>query len=894
MTIRHLDALNHLHSIAVVGGSSKLGSLGTRVLENIIDGRFAGTVFAVNPDKVELEDVWWVPTIAALPRTPDIAVIVTPAATIPAIIGELGTRGTRVVVVISSTPHDAAAHQAMLDAARPYGVRLIGPNCLGVLLPHVRLNASFAPRNAAPGRLAFLSQSGALVTAMLDWAADRHVGFSGVVSVGDMIDVDMGDLIDFYAGDPHTDAILLYVEQITNPAKFMSAARAASRIKPVIAIKAGRTDGAGKAAFSHTGALTGSYEVYAAAFRRAGIILVETLGELFDAAQILSRYRPPYGDRLAIVSNGGGAGVLAADALAGVGAGLASLSPGTIAALDPDLPANWSRANPVDVVGDARSERFAAATRGVLADDNVDAALVIHCPTAVATGEEIARAVIAARAEAECRKPLIACWMGPRNAEAARSLFDDAGIPVFDNLDDAVRAFGYLAKASQARQALMRAPAHQLVPASDRARARAVIVGARSEGRDHLSATEAKAVVAAYGIGVVPGVLARDSDAIAKLCATLPAPYAVKVVSPQLPHKSDVGGVALNVATIEDAQRVAVDMAARLSRDHPKASITGFEIETMVNSPSGRELLIGVASDPTFGPVIAFGAGGKAVQVMRDVAFGLPPLDSVLAGEMIDATRVSHLLGAYRDVPAADIEAVVRALTAVSALVVDLPEIAELDINPLMADENGVIALDARIRLSLADVGARLVVRPAPMEWAADLTTRGGVAMHVRPILPDDEDALADLFRHVTTEDLRFRFMTGLREVGRDRLVAMTQIDYWRTMHFLAFAPDGTAIASAVLACDPDRERAELAVSVRSDFKGKGVSWTLVEHVVRYAEAEGIGAIESIESFENRAALGLEREAGFVTVPGSAVGSEVVLRRELRRPAAQSAMEPAE
>ena len=324
MTIRHLGALTHPQSVAVIGGSDKAGSLGTRVLENIIDGGFAGTVFAVNPDKVELEGVWWVASIADLPRVPDLAVIVTPAATIPAIIDQLGARGTRVMTVISTVPHDAVTRQALLDAARPHDVRLIGPNCLGLLLPHAGLNASFAPRNAAAGRLAFLSQSGALVTAMLDWAADRHVGFSGVVSLGDMVDVDLGDLIDFYAADPHTDAILLYVEQVTNPAKFMSAARAASRIKPIIAIKAGRTASAGMAAFSHTGALTGSYDVYATAFRRAGIILVDTLGELFDAAQILSRYRPPYGDRLAIVSNGGGAGVLAADALPGVGARLAS------------------------------------------------------------------------------------------------------------------------------------------------------------------------------------------------------------------------------------------------------------------------------------------------------------------------------------------------------------------------------------------------------------------------------------------------------------------------------------------------------------------------------------------------------------------------------------------
>lgn len=883
MTIRHLDILAHPRSIAVIGGSSRPGSLGWRVLENILDGGFAGMTFAVNPHPVEIDGIWSVSSVDDLPQAPDLAVIVTPAPTIPGIIAALGQLGTRLVIIISAAPHDAATRQAMLDAARPHGVRLIGPNGIGVQLPHVNLNASFAPRAAAPGRLALVSQSGALITAMLDWAADRHVGFSGVVSAGDMADVDIGDLIDYYAAEPHTDAILLYVEQITNPAKFMSAARAASRIKPVIAIKAGRTESARTAAFSHTGALTGSYDVYTAAFRRAGIILVDTLTELFDAAQILSRYRPPFGDRLAIVSNGGGAGVLAVDALPNVGARLALLDSATIAALDPDLPIGWSRSNPIDVVGDAHAERFSAATGAALVDDGVDAALVIHCPTAVATGEDIARAVIAARDSAKVRKPLVACWMGPRNAEAARPLFDAAGIPVFDNLDDALRAFGYLARASQAREALMRAPAHQIVPASDRGRARAVTIGARHAGREYLSATEAKALIAAYGIPVVPSMLARDASAIARCCASLAPPYAVKVVSPQLPHKSDVGGVALNVATIADAEAVANAMTDRLCHEHPEASITGFEIETMRNAPSGRELLIGVATDPTFGPVIVFGAGGKAVQVSPDIAYELPPLDSVLAGEMIDRTQVSRLLGAYRDVPAVDIDAVVQALNAISALVVDLPEVAELDINPLLADASGVVALDARIRLTLADAPSRLVIRPAPMEWTADLTTRNGVAMHVRPIVPDDEGALADLFAHVTSEDLRFRFLTGLRAVSRERLVAMTQIDYFRTMHFLAFADDGAAIASALLVCDPDRERAELAVSVRSDFKGRGVSWTLVEHVIRYAEAEGIGAIEAVESHDNRAALGLEREMGFVAVPGMADGSEVLVRRELRQ-----------
>ncbi|GAA0336458.1 bifunctional acetate--CoA ligase family protein/GNAT family N-acetyltransferase [Sphingomonas oligophenolica] len=883
MTIRNLDALLHPRNVAVIGGSQRPGALGQLVLSNLLDGGFSGTLFAVNPKQVDVEGVQWAATIDALPETPDMAVIVTPAHTVPGIVAELGARGTRVAVIISAEPHDEATRTAILEAARPHLLRLVGPNCLGVLMPHAKLNASFAPRRAVPGRLAFISQSGALVTAMLDWAGAKEIGFSGVVSAGDMADVDLGDLIDLFAADSKTDAILLYVEGVTNPAKFMSAARAASRIKPVIAIKAGRSDAAGRAAMSHTGALTGSYDVYAAAFHRAGIILVDSLTELFDAAQVLCRHQPRCGERLAIVSNGGGAGVLAADALPATGGRLATLHPETFAALEPHMPGAWSRANPIDVVGDARAERFALAASAALTDSDVDALLVIHCPTAVAAGSEIARGVIEMieTADPHVAKPVIACWMGTDNAASVRSLFDAAGIPLFDNLDDAVRGFGYLLQARKGRDALMRAPAGISIADSDRARARAMIIGARNEGRTVLSACEAKSVLTAYGVPCVSGVLARSADAVADACARVEGPYAIKLVSPQFPHKSDIGGVALGIATPDDAVAAAQTMAERFRHEHPTASLTGFEVEPMVVRRDGSELLAGIARDPTFGPVIAFGAGGKAVEIVNDRALGLPPLDDALAGEMIAATRIAHILGGYRDVPPANQAEIVKVLNALSAIAVDFPEIAELDINPLLADSRGVIALDARIRIADDAKASPPVIRPIPMQWAARLTTRGGVTMDVRPVRPDDEAVLADFFRHVSPDDLRFRFLTGLREVGRDRLAAMTQIDYRRTMNFLAFAEDGTLIATAMLASDPDGERAELAVSVRSDFKARGVSWTLVQHVIDYARSEGIKTIDSVESADNRSALALEREAGFTTVASESSGSEITVRREI-------------
>lgn len=883
MTIRNLAQLFHPRSVAVIGGSSRVGSLGERVIANILDGGYGDNVYAVNPSRVERDGIIWARSIPALPEIPDLAVIVTPPGTVPGIISELGALGTKAAVVISAGLEDPASRAAILAAARPHLLRIVGPNCLGVILPYARLNASFAPRTAAPGRLGFISQSGALVTAMLDWAADRHIGFSSVISAGDMADVDFGDLIDMLAADSRTDAILLYVEGITNPAKFMSAARAASRIKPVIAVKAGRTDGAGMAAHTHTGALVGAYDVHAAAFRRAGIVLVDTLTELFDAAQVLCRYRPTASKRLAIVTNGGGAGVLAADALAGTGGTLATLSAATIAELDPYMPARWSRANPVDVIGDAHAERFAAATLATLADPQVDALLVIHCPTAAAAGTDVAKAVIRAL-ETErqtCAKPVIACWMGPENTAAVRFLFDAAAVPVFDNLDDAVSGFGYLLEAAQGQAALMRAPARLVLPPTDRARALAVVQAAREESRTQLSAIETKALLAAYGVPTVPSRIAMTPQAVTTACAMVPGPWAIKLVSPDFTHKSDVGGVLLDLAHPQAAIDAATAMAARIARDHPDARITGFEVESMVDMTGGQELFAGIAEDATFGPVLAFGAGGKAVELIRDRALGLPPLDEALARDMIANTRIARLLGGYRDVPAIDLDAVVRTLGALSAIAVDFPDIVELDINPLVATAEGVVAVDARARISEGTRDSRLAIRPVPVEWTADLVTRSDLKLHVRPVRPDDEEALAGFFRNVAPDDLRFRFLTGLREVGHERIAAMTQIDYRRAMHFLAFAEDGTLIASAMLASDPDRVRAELAIVVHAGYKSRGVSWTLVEHVMRYARAEGIEVVESVESRENHAALALEREAGFTIIPGSGSASEVTVRRRV-------------
>jgi acetyltransferase len=870
VTIRNLNALLHPRSIALIGGSSKQGSLGAKVLENVVDGGFKGPIYAVNPHPVEAAGVTWTSSIDQLPEAPDLAIVMTPARTIPAIIADLGARGTKCAVVISAG--NAAAdglRQEMLDAARPHLLRVIGPNCLGVMAPLAGLNATFARTSARPGRLALISQSGALVTAILDWADTRGIGFSGIVSVGDMADVDVGDLIDLFAVDPATDAILMYVEGITDAAKFMSAARAAARIKPVIAIKAGRSAQAAKATLSHTGALAGSYEVYRTAFDRAGIVTVDTLTELFDAAEILCRYRQPSGNSLGIVTNGGGAGILAVDALLNVDARLADISSDTLTALDTALPVTWSHGNPVDVIGDATPERYRAAIGPVLRDAGVDALLVMNCPTATTQAVEIAHAIaeeVRLARQAGLAKPVIACWLGDANAAAVRNIMNAADIPTYGTPDDALRGFGYLLAAQHARSALIDGPAarHDVISAVPAAQA--IIDRVRADKRTVLTEIEAKALLQAYHIPTVPTRFAPSVEAIDDACGFFPPPYAIKIVSPDISHKSDVGGVALNLSDRKAASAAACAMGARIVRDHPDARLFGYAVEAMCERPHAHELIVGIATDPTFGPVLMVGAGGTGVELIADKALALAPIDHSQATAMIARTRIYKLLAGYRHEPPADLEGVAVVLDALSAMAQDLPDIVELDINPLLVDAQGVVALDARIRITeFAHPKSRLVIRPAPMEWSADFVTRTGMRLHVRPVLGDDEPLLAAFFQHVTPEDLRFRFLSGLVTVDHDRLTMMTKVDYRRTISFLAFGEDpGTIVATAMLAADADRTKAEVALTTRADMKGTGISWTLFEHVMRYAQAEGIGTVEAIECADHDAAIRMEREMGFI------------------------------
>jgi acetyltransferase len=805
-------------------------------------------------------------------------VIATPAPAVPALIGELGARGTRAAIVLSaglSAQRDAGGRtlqQAMLDAARPHLLRVLGPNCVGVLLPGIGLNASFAHTSAAAGQLAFVSQSGGMTTAVLDWAKSRGIGFSHFISLGEAADVDFADLLNSLAGDAATRAILLYIESIRGARKFMSAARAAARVKPVVAIKAGRAPEGARAARSHTGALAGSDDVFDAAIRRAGMLRVATVSELFDAVETLSHATAFRGDRLAIMTNGGGPGVMAADALALGGGRLASLSEETLRRLDRLLPATWPRANPVDIIGDAPASRYVAALQALLEDPGVDAVLFMHAPTAIVPAEDIARACAPLGAKGQ----MLACWLGGAGLDGARRIFHEAGIADYSTPEEAVAGFLQVVNYRRNQEALMETPPS--MPAEfrpDADKAAGLVRAALAAGSEWLSEAEAKEVLSAYGIPVARTRVARDADEAARIAAEIGFPVALKILSPQVTHKSDVGGVALDLADAAAVRAAAEAMARRLRDLAPAAQLAGYTVQEMVRRPGARETIVGAAVDSIFGPVVLFGQGGVAVEVARDRAVALPPLNAALARDLVSRTRVSRLLDGYRGRPPADRDALCQAVTRVSQLVVDLAEVIELDVNPLLVDENGVVALDARLRVAPAAGAAvdRLAIRPYPRELERRVRLLGEEIV-IRPIRPEDEMLHARFLARVEPADLQLRFFHAVRDFPHAALARFTQIDYDREMAFIAWRPrdGGETLGVARAIADPDRASAEFAVLVRSDLKRKGLGGVLMQQIIDYCRRSGVGELWGEIMMANRAMLDLARRLGFELVPGSAPG----------------------
>lgn len=891
MSVRHLDALLHPASVALIGASTRPGSLGAVVLRNLRGGGFEGPLWAVNPHASDIEGLPCFADVASLPEAPALAVICTPAASVPGLIAELGAKGCRAAVVLSAGLKAPATdeeggptlEQAMLAAARPWLLRVLGPNCIGLLVPGVGLNASFAPGNAVPGRLAFVTQSGALATAMLDWARGRDIGFSHFISLGDSADVDFGDVLDYLASDSGARAILLYIESVKLGRKFMSAARAASRNKPVIVVKSGRAPEGARAAASHTGALAGSDAVFDAAARRAGMLRVDTLEALFDAAETLARARPLQGERLVVMTNGGGAGVLAADALSLAGGKLATLAPETLAALDACLPATWSHGNPVDIIGDAPGQRYVDALAALLAADEVDGVLFIHAPTALVPAPDIAQACLPLLAKA--RKPVLGCWLGGPAVAAAQAAWTGAGIPCYDTPERAASAWMQRALHARNQLALSQVPPEALPGFHPgREQALSIVREAVAQGQEWLGEVDSKALLKAYGIPTVDTRRADDAEEAALLATQIGFPVALKVISPQIVHKSDVGGVVLNLATAEEVRNAALRMRQRLARHSPDAVIEGFAVESMAQRHGARELIAGLSTDPVFGPVVLFGRGGIDVELSAQHAVALTPLNPLLARDLVERSGVAPLLAPSRGRPGADMGAVVDTLLKLSQLACDLEEVLELDINPLLADPDGVLALDARIRLAGGARGLRTrpAIRPYP-EALEETLGAGGAQFRVRPVRPEDAGRLGAFYADASPADMRLRFFLSRREVPHSELARYSQIDYDREMTFIAVEAGqdeaGARMAGEVRAvCDPDNESAEFAIQVAGPWQNRGLGLALLTKMLGYLRSRGVRHVIGECLPENRLMLALAQRMGFSIRSGEEL---MVLRLDL-------------
>ncbi len=893
MYLHYLTPLLAPRSVALIGASERPGSLGRIVFENLLQGGLRGPVYPINPKRESLLGHRCHASIRELPEPPELAVVVTPAATIPQVLDEAGAAGTRNAVVLTSGFGEAGeAGKALLArvmaAAHKHRMRVLGPNCLGLMRPSIGLNATFARGFARPGKLALVSQSGAICTAILDWANGAEIGFSSVISLGSAADIDFGELLDFLASDPRTEAILMYIEGIRDARRFLSALRAAARSKPVIALKVGRYAAGTKAVSSHTAALVGSDEVFNAALTRSGTVRVRTYTQLFAAARVLSNPRRARGERLAIVTNGGGPGVMAADSAAENGVQLAVLSPETLKRLDGVLPGQWSRSNPVDILGDAAPERFTAAMEHVLADDGVDAALVMYCPVAVTAPEEAARAL--AKAVEGQDKPVLSAWLGDIRPSESRSVLEAAHIPDFYTPENAVEAFSFLSAYRRNQSQLLEVPAalESSSPAEarpDLAAAEAIRARAVAESRSQLTEDEAKALLQVFGVPVPASILATTAGEALAAAAKIGFPVAMKIRSRDILHKTDVGGVRLNLIDDEMVAGAFNAILAKASALRPDAQIDGVVVQPMLRHAHSREVLVGISTDPVFGPVITFGSGGVAVEAVRDTAIALPPLNSVLVGDLMQRTRIFRLLRGYRDVPPADLDALSNVVQGISRMVCALPWLKEMDLNPVIAHPGGATVADARATIDLAAQKppgryAHMAIHPYPGELEETIALRDGTALKLRAIRPDDAGREQRFFNALSERSRYLRFQHHLPKLSPLMVERFTQLDYDRELALVALDPGADEfLAVGRYAPNPDGTTAEFAMTVADAWQGRGLGNALLQRLCGRAREAGYEALVGYVLAENRDMLDLAVHLGFVQ--GGREGDAAVVRRDL-------------
>ncbi|MFO7594622.1 MAG: bifunctional acetate--CoA ligase family protein/GNAT family N-acetyltransferase [Pseudomonadota bacterium] len=870
----YLDRLFSPRSIAVFGAGNRTDSVGKLVYENLQNGGFQGELYPINPKYEELNGDRCYPDIQSITAPVDLAVIATPAATVPEIIHACGEHGVRAAIILSAgfgegDGKGAVLERKMLDAARQYRIHLLGPNCLGLIRPKVGMNATFSKNAALPGKMALVSQSGALCTAILDWAETRGIGFSTIVSLGDAADVGFGDLLDYLAQDNETKSILLYIEGIRNARRFMSGLRVAARMKPVVVIKAGRHSSGSKAAMTHTGALIGDDDVFDAALQRAGVVRADSISQLFAAAQLLSASHRVSGNRLAIITNGGGPGVMATDRAADLTLALSELSDKTMDTLKKHLPAHWSHGNPIDILGDANAERYAMAVEACLGDPAVDGVLVMLTPQAMTDPTACAEAVIKAHAKHD--KLTLACWMGDGHVRKANALFAKHHIPAFSNPESSVEAFAFLAKYYRNQQLLMQVPGSlSRHSRPDIEGSRLIIESALAEQRSQLAPLETKALLHAFAIPVTGGTHCRSANEALVAAENHGFPVVMKINAEKLSHKSDVGGVRLNISNAQAVRSTYNELIDSVREKVPDAEIEGVLVEPMHHSDNARELLVGVTRDPVFGPVITFGSGGTSVEVVRDRAVALPPLNRFLAGTLIEQTRTAKLLLAHRNLPPVNMEALINALVRISEMVCELPQIVEMDINPLVADDAGVMALDCRIvvahRAPSMDPYGHMAIHPYPHHLVNQLQLADGTNITIRPIRPEDAEIEQSFVRRLSPQSKYFRFMQTLTELTPEMLVRFTQLDYNREMALIAVqnkAEEEVELGVARYVMNPDGKSCEFALVVADEWQHRGIGSQLMTHLMEAAQERGFHSMDGEILADNKKMLELVKSLGF-------------------------------
>lgn len=865
MPIDTLSKIFHPRRVALLGATPKEGSVGRTVFENL-HATFHGDIYPINPKYEHLSGYKTYPKISDVPMPPDLAIIATPAATVPGLIRECGHAGVPGVIILSAGFSEVGPDGRQIEAELVKAIdefptmRVIGPNCLGVMVPSSHLNASFAAAMAKHGRVAFISQSGALCTSILDWSLSEGIGFSYFISIGNALNVKVGDLIDYLAEDPHTDSIVLYLESVREARRFMSAARAFTRTKPIVVYKAGRFAESAQAAASHTGAMAGVDAVYEAAFQRAGMVRVDRAEDMFDCAELLARHRTPEGPKLAIITNAGGPGVMAADELLARGGQLATLSPDTIEKLNAVLPEHWSHQNPVDVLGDARPDRFATALEVVATDPNVNGLLVLLTPQSMT--DPIGTALHVAEIASSIRAPVLAAWMGGRMVEPGRQILNQAGIATYDMPDRAVRAFMYLVSYRRNREILYETPRQIPIDGGvDTEAAAAQIQSALDDDRYTLTETESKTLLSAFGIPTTvprPASTAKDAVAIAR---QIGYPVVMKIDSPQILHKTEVQGVVLDLASDEEVAREFEAMVERAARMRPDAKIHGVTLQPMLTSAEGVELIVGAKRDPVFGMVMMVGAGGITAEVLADRALELPPLNERLAWRMVDSLRIRPLLHGYRGRRAVDLDRLVEALLRVSYLISESPSISELDINPLLVTANGSMALDARVLLDREAATSNprpyshLAIRPYPDEYVRSETLKDGTSIVLRPIRPEDEPAWHAFMKSCSKHSIWLRFRYLFKETTHEMATRFCFVDYDRTMAIVAEIDKGDErhiIGVGRLVADADHRHAEYAVLVADEYQGRGVGSALTDFCFEICGTWGIDRVRVETTADNQ------------------------------------------